>query len=234
MFGLFLKTKPFSRACDATLHHRDKRKYIKSSSSKTGLSIRQPFLNSVFFDPQLMHSKRMTSLMQSCLTKIVAASSGARASSTTTTRRMASQFVVAPIASSVVQMRSVRPIANASVSKSLVGSFGNSFSHANASNRRGAFMSTEAYDDSESPAESEESPAETNGGEVGIHRQPLLGHGRAIVARFIRAIRSHGLRDCNRPKHREISRVWICHGAVARVGGQRDCCVERVGTVWRQ
>ena len=65
-----------------------------------------------------------------------------------------------------------------------------------------------------------------------VHRQPLLGHGRAIVARFIRAIRSHGLRDCNRPKHREISRVWICHGAVARDGGQRDCCVERVGTVW--
>ncbi len=107
--------------------------------------------------------------MQSCLTKIVAASSGARASSTTTTRRMTSQFVVAPIASSVVQMRSVRPIANASVSKSLVGSFGNSFSHANASNRRGAFMSTEAYDDSESPAESEESPAETNGGEVKLY-----------------------------------------------------------------
>merc|ERR1712072_554763 len=105
--------------------------------------------------------------MQSCLTKIVAASSGARVSSTT--RRMTSQFVVAPIASSVVQMRSVRPIANASVSKSLVGSFGNSFSHANASNRRGAFMSTEAYDDSESPAESEESPAETNGGEVKLY-----------------------------------------------------------------
>jgi RNA recognition motif-containing protein len=30
-------------------------------------------------------------------------------------------------------------------------------------------MSTEAYDDSESPAESEESPAETNGGEVKLY-----------------------------------------------------------------
>ena len=130
---------------------------------------------------------------------------------------MTSQFVVAPITSSVVQMRSVRPIANASVSKSLVGSFGNSFSHANASNRRGAFMSTEAYDDSESPAESEESPAETNGGEVKLYIGNLSWDmdEQSLQDLFVQYEATD--RVIVTSKHREISRVWICHGAVAEL-----------------
>ncbi|CAL6414806.1 unnamed protein product [Bathycoccus prasinos] len=59
--------------------------------------------------------------------------------------------------SSSMQMCSVRTVANATLSKSFVGSVQRSFSRVNAFNQRGLLMSTEAHD-SESPARKQNPP----------------------------------------------------------------------------
>jgi nucleolin len=66
--------------------------------------------------------------------------------------------------SSSMQMRSVRTVANATLSKSFVGSAQRSFMNVNAFNQRGLLMSTEAYD-AESPA----AESESSGGEVKLY-----------------------------------------------------------------
>ena len=100
-----------------------------------------------------MHSKRMASLIQSALTKIVAPTS-TRASSSSRMSKIATPIFAS---SSSMQMCSVRTVANATLSKSFVGSVQRSFSRVNAFNQRGLLMSTEAYD-SESPARKQNPP----------------------------------------------------------------------------